>query len=94
MIDREPFDSQADIQEGVRDRIQEFNKSITRPFYVFDSTSGLYYFIYLDEGNNPNYNVMDPFEPDNSKWLESWHLTIQDLVNYGVEDIKEGLNPF
>ncbi|MDA3615835.1 hypothetical protein [Polluticaenibacter yanchengensis] len=94
VIDWGPFVKQEELQQFVREVIQEENHIITRPFYVFDSTSGIYLFIYLDEGDNPSYHVMDPYEPDSSKWIKKWNKTIQQLVNDGVELVKEGLTPF
>lgn len=94
VIDWGPCDTQEKLQEFVREVIQEENHIITRPFYVFDSTSGIYLFIYLDEGDNPVYHVMDPYEPDNSKWIKKWNKSIQQLVHDGVELVKEGLPPF
>lgn len=49
--------------------------------------------IYLDEGDNPNYYVLDPWE-DNPTWIQKWHKTIQRLVNDSVENVKKGRTPF
>lgn len=82
-------DTQEELQELVRGNMKDNNKEITRPFYIFDSTAGTYLFIYLDEGDNPIYYIMDPYEPDAAKWLEKWDMTIQDLVNHVIACNKE-----
>ncbi|OYQ47155.1 hypothetical protein CHU92_01170 [Flavobacterium cyanobacteriorum] len=48
-------DTQEELQLFVRGNIDYYNKSIVRPFYVFDiyNAREQFLFIYLDEGDNP-----------------------------------------
>ena len=48
-------DTQQELQEFVRENMQEENRIITRPFYAIDvyNAGDQFLFVYLDEGDDP-----------------------------------------
>lgn len=95
VLDYGIYDTQQDLQDGIREFMIINNRSISRPFYVFDVYGGYnFLFIYLDEGEeNPSMYEAMPWN-GKSEWIEKRDHTIQSVVNNGIQNIKEGLNPF
>jgi hypothetical protein len=91
--------SQEELQEDTRKWMQEFDRSISRPFYVIDVYNALdqCLFVYLDE-----VGVQDPviYEAyyDNAllepSWIRCLDSTISDLITLRLNCIKMGENPF
>ena len=88
-------DSQQELQDWVREHMQERNKIISRPFFVFDVYNGFpFLFIYLDEGDNPLVYEADPYNPDLNWIRQLQNQTMKSIVDDGIERVKEGYNPF
>lgn len=95
VCDYGPNDSQQEMQEWVREHMEDNNRSLNRPFYAFDVYGGdTFLFIYLDEGNNPNVFQAKPYSDDNN-WIKLLSSqTIQSIVNIGIKRVKLGQNPY
>ena len=88
------FDTQQELQEAMREDMAERNKSISRPFYVLDTWGGdQYYFVYLDEGDNPYIYEALPNE-DSSIWLRNTGNTIKSKSESRIARVKRGENPY
>lgn len=90
-------DTQQELQEYVRGRMQETGRSISRPFYVIDiyNAGGQFLFVYLDEGDNPV--VYEGHYYDNvhfSSWIRQIMPSLSDLIDHRVERVLKGRNPF
>jgi hypothetical protein len=75
-------------------------RTITRPFYIIEASSyGSFLMVYLDEGDNPFVrNVCLSHEDEVSLgdlgWLYSTDRTLKNFIDYGIEIVKKGFNPF
>ena len=88
------YDTQQRLQEAMREDMVECNKTITRPFYVMDTwNADQYYFVYLDEGDNPYIYEALPNE-DNSIWLKRLNHTIKSKSESRIARVKRGENPY
>lgn len=92
VFDYNIHDTQQEVQEWVREDLQETNRVIDRPFYAFDLYND-FMFIYLDEGDNPAIYEAHPFRTGND-WIRKTTNTIKSLSEKRILRIKEGLNPF
>ncbi|MFW0716799.1 hypothetical protein [Pedobacter sp. N23S346] len=95
VLDRGRNKTQQEMQEHVRSCLVRYNKSIDRPFYAIDvyNPGDQMLFIYLDEGDNPIvYNAVydEPIE----EWLPPTNLTIPQIINGRIDNVKKGWNPF
>lgn len=84
-------DSQQDLQDWFRDLMTEYNKTISRPFYVIDTNQGDdFRIIYLDEGDNPPIYYTSP-DVSGEEWIKknTFNDTIQSLVEYLIKQIKD-----
>lgn len=87
--------TQQEMQEHVRQCLVRYNRSIDRPFYAIDvyNPGDQMLFVYLDEGDNPIvYNAV--YEEPIDEWLVSTTLTIAQIVNGRIDNVKKGWNPF
>ncbi len=88
------YDTQQELQEAMREDLVDNGKTITRPFYVMDTwNADQYYFVYLDEGENPNIYEALPYE-DSSIWLRNTHNNIKSLAEHRIARVKKGENPY
>jgi hypothetical protein len=91
-------DSQEELQAEVRDQLIEWNRFISRPFYAIDVYGAdQFLFVYLDEGDNPN--VYEAYLPplkydDATTWLSNLDRSLKDFINFRINKIKKGYNPF
>lgn len=91
-------DSQQEMQTEVREQLIEWNRVILRPFYAIDVYgSDQFLFVYLDEGENPN--VYEAYLPtlkydDATSWLKSLDRSLKDFINFRINKVKKGYNPF
>jgi hypothetical protein len=75
-------------------------RTITRPFYIIEASSyGSFLMVYLDEGDNPFVrNVCLSHEDEVSLgdlgWLYNTDRTLKNFIDYGIEIVKKGFNPF
>ena len=87
-------DTQQELQETMRDDMSDNGKTITRPFYVMDTWSAdQYYFVYLDEGDNPYIYQALPYE-NSSNWLKRLDDNIKSKSEHRIARVKRGENPF
>lgn len=94
VCDYGPTESQQDLQEWKRETMQDYNRAFNRPFYIYSIYSDNFYFIFLDEGNNPTVYEANP-SLEGSNWYRSLgNQTIQSIVNIGIDRVKKGQNPY
>ncbi|AXG73629.1 hypothetical protein DVK85_05040 [Flavobacterium arcticum] len=88
-------ESQQELQEDVRELINEYGKQITRPFYAVDVYNGndQCLFIYLDEGDDPFVHEGYYSDPE-STWITKLKLKLSEFINYRVKRVQEGRSPF
>lgn len=94
VLDYGIYDTQEELQEYVRNELEEVDKVITRPFYVIDIYNGndQFLFIYLDESDDPKV-----YEGYYYKDVSNWRLVSNSLskyINALIIRVKEGRNPF
>ena len=91
------FDSQQEMQDYVRELLEEDNILIQRPFFVIDvyNAGTQFLYIYLDEDDNPAVHEGFHYYEDEFKGYS--HLVAGSLSSY-IETLinrtKKGLNPF
>lgn len=95
-------DSQQAMQNYVRNQLQKRSLEITRPFFAIDvyNSSDQCLIAYLDEGEDPIvYSVFYEFQDyDGDDYPEVQFITplkkLSAYINSGIEDVKNGFNPF
>ncbi|WP_293308176.1 hypothetical protein [Pedobacter sp. UBA5917] len=95
VLDRGRNKTQQEMQEHVRKCLVRYNRSINRSFYAIDvyNPGDQMLFIYLDEGDDPIvYNAV--YEEPIEEWLSSTMLTIAQIINGRIDNVKKGWNPF
>ncbi|MFD2603554.1 hypothetical protein [Flavobacterium suzhouense] len=88
-------ESQEELQEYVREKLDFRNKIISRPFFVIDiyNVGTQCLFVYLDEGNNPP--VYEGFYSDKtSEWIRLISYSLSKYIDTLLVEVKEGKNPF
>ncbi len=87
-------DTQQALQERWREQMLDAGKTIIRPFYVVDTWGpDQFYFVYLDEGDNPYIYEALSYE-DSSIWLERLDDTIKSMSEDRIARVKRGENPY
>ncbi|MFY0484051.1 hypothetical protein ACI6PS_15750 [Flavobacterium sp. PLA-1-15] len=98
VLDTGWYDTQQEMQDAAREWLTENSRTISRPFYVIDiyNAGEQFLMIYLDEGDNPNvYNVYLPnWRDDQISWLSSTGMTLKDFINFRINKVIKGFNPF
>lgn len=100
VLDRGIYPTQQKMQEFVRRRMANKDRIITRPFFAVDIYNGpeQFIFVYLDEGENPptyeGHYYFDPEVDDDETWISPVTSTLSELIDHGVDRVKEGRNPF
>jgi hypothetical protein len=101
VLDYGIYNTQEKMQEFVRRRITATNRVINRPFFAVDTYNGSdqFIFVYLDEGDNPptyeGHFYHDPIRDyDQPSWIWTVTPTLSDLINHGIDRVKQGRNPF
>ena len=90
-------DTQQELQEFVRENMQEENRIITRPFYAIDvyNAGDQFLFVYLDEVDDPAvYQASYEDRSDRPNWINKVTPTLSNFVNRKIERVKNGQNPF
>jgi len=90
-------DTQQELQEFLRENMEEQELSISRPFYAVDiyNAGDQFLFVYLDEGDNPIVHQGSYYdEPSENQWIISLGISLQRLIEVGIERVKAGRNPF
>lgn len=94
VLDYNTHDSQKEMQESMREDLEDDEITITRPFYAVDNYGGVshYLFIYLDEGlDDPylyEYSLSGGREGMND--IRPLGYTLSSLINRNVQAVKEG----
>ncbi len=92
VLDNGGFDSQDELQSSQREWMDEYNTSISRPFFIVDLVSDMenFAFIYTD------VQIDDPmvyhFTIDSGEIYELEKL--KSYINSSIDMMKKGLNPF
>ena len=97
MLDYGLNDTQQELQDFVRENMQEENRVITRPFYAIDvyNAGDQFLFVYLDEGDDPAvYQASYEDLSDRPNWINKVTPTLSNFVNRKIERVKKGQNPF
>lgn len=97
VLDYGAFDTQQEMQDFVRELLEEDNISIERPFFVIDvyNCGSQFLYVYLDEGDNPA--VHEGFHYFEINFNGYTHMTSSSLSKYidsQIGAVKKGLNPF
>ncbi|WP_330441915.1 SMI1/KNR4 family protein [Flavobacterium sp. C4GT6] len=91
------FDSQQEIQDYVRELLEEDNISIQRPFFVIDvyNAGSQFLYVYLDEGNNPAvYEGFHYFEINFNGYSHLTSSSLQKFIESQIGAVKQGGNAF
>lgn len=94
--------SQQAMQNYVRNQLQKRSLEIARPFFAIDvyNSSDQCLMVYLDEGEDPIVNsVFYEFQDyDADEYPEVQFIRplikLSAYINSGIEDVKNGFNPF
>jgi hypothetical protein len=94
VLDYGVAENQQELQDFVREDIEDSNKVITRPFYAIDVYGGYsFIFVYLDEGNDPPVYSAS-FGDDSSTWIRKISDNLSEYIKVLVEFAQKGHNPF
>jgi len=95
VLDYGVFESQQEMQDYVRSEMAEDTKAITRPFFAIDiyNPGDQFIFVYLDEGDNPPTYELHYYEDNDEDWIWQVTPTLSDLINSGIDRVKQGRNP-
>lgn len=95
LLDYGLADNQQELQEFVLENLGEYNKVISRPFYVIDvyNSSDQFLFVYLDEGDDPIVYEAHYFY-DSDPWITHVSDNLSEYIIYMVRRVKEGGSPF
>ena len=98
VLDTGLMESQQEMQEEARQWLSDFNRTISRPFYVIDvyNAGEGFLFVYLDEGEDPKVNCtyLPHRDYDDASWLSSTDRSLSNFINSRINDVKQGYNPF
>lgn len=88
-------ESQEELQEYVREYLDETNKTITRPFFVIDvyNAGDQFLLVYLDEGDDPPVYEASYYE-NPSSWIRLLSYNLSKFIYNKIVRVKEGRNPF
>jgi len=95
VLDYGDNDSQEELQEYVREKLEFRSKVITRPFFVIDvyNVGTQCLFVYLDEGDNPP--VYEGLYSDPTQgWIKLISYSLSEYINTLIISVREGENPF
>ncbi len=90
-------ESQQELQNFVRSMMNDENKTISRPFFAIDIYNAYdqFIFVYLDEGDNPPvYGAQYEETNDRPNWIIDVDTSLSNYINYLVDRVKKGENPF
>ncbi|RYJ45613.1 hypothetical protein NU09_0205 [Flavobacterium beibuense] len=97
ILDYGIFNSQQEMQDFVRELLDEDNLSIERPFFVIDvyNAGDQFLYVYLDEGNNPAvYEGFHYFEINFNGYSHLTSTSLQKFIESQIGAVKQGGNPF
>lgn len=92
-------DTQEEMQEDARSWMEDFNRSINRPFFVIDvyNAGDQFLFVYLDEGiDDPE--VYGAFLPslryEATSWINGTNKKLSEFIDHRVKKVLSGYSPF
>ena len=87
-------DNQQELQDYVRSKMINKNKSINRPFYVIDiyNATDQFVFVYLDEGENPS--VYEAHYYDDQNWITKIDDSLSKFIFDLINRVIQGRNPY
>ncbi len=97
VLDYSIWENQQEMQQELRDEMQEDGNVLTRPFYIIDNYgSDQFVFVYLDEDQiDPIVYSYTSDAVERERLLDtSLGYTLSHLINISIEDVKAGRNPF
>lgn len=98
VLDKGLMESQQEMQEEARQWMIDFNRAISRPFYVIDvyNAGEGFLFVYLDDGEDPKVNstYLPHRDYDDASWLSSTDRSLSNFINFRINKVKQGYNPF
>ena len=97
VLDYGSEDSQEELQEYVREKLIENDRTITRPFFVIDvyNSGDQFLLVYLDEGDNPAvYEARYYDHSDWPYWISLVSESLSTYINVLINRVKQGRNPF
>ncbi|HZW62099.1 MAG TPA: hypothetical protein VFF15_00485 [Flavobacteriaceae bacterium] len=96
VLDYSIWQSQQEMQDELRNEMQEDGNILNRPFYIIDNyASDQFLFVYLDEDQiDPMvYSYTSDAISRERALDEPMGYTLSHLINLGIEAVKEGRNP-
>jgi len=95
VLDMGTFNTQQDMQEYMRQRLNIDGKVITRPFYIIDVYNATYQFlfVYLDEGDNPAVYEANYYK-ETPDWIHPVKNSLSGYIDALIQRVKDGDNPF
>jgi len=97
VLDYNIHETQQEMQDELRDAMQDSGHSFSRPFYIIDNYGGdQFLFTYLDETlDDPLVYEYASDAIERERPIDrSLKLTLSQLINNSIKVAKEGRNPF
>ena len=91
--------SQKELQIDARSDLPDYDREINRHFYVVDvyNAGEQFLFVYLDENQNDPM-LYEAYLPQNQyevrPWVHSLNRTLSEFIDYRLNLLKQGYNPF
>jgi hypothetical protein len=86
--------TQQALQQRFRMQMEEENRVLNKPFYVMDIWGpDQFYFVYLDEGDNPYIYEAIPYE-NKPNWFKKTDFKIKSKSEHRIARVKRGENPY
>ncbi|MFC0779467.1 hypothetical protein [Flavobacterium sp. HJSW_4] len=77
-------DNQKEMQEMFREHLKEKARVIFKPYYVIEVYSDQFFFVYLDEGDDPQIYEAHPWSSSEG-WIRSVDRTIKEYVEFDID---------
>lgn len=98
VLDNGVYDTQEEFQEGARSWLNDWNRSITRPFFVISQHDAeQFLFVYLDEDQNDPVvyvAVLPRTPPHQVEWINPLYTpNLSKFINLKMSMFLSGYNP-
>ncbi|WP_163408665.1 SMI1/KNR4 family protein [Flavobacterium ajazii] len=81
-------DSQKEMQERVRENLKQRGKMIFKPYYIIEVYDDRFFFVYLDEEDDPQIYDGNPWS-SSEDWISSVDKTIKEFVEFDIDRMIE-----
>ncbi len=81
-------DNQKEMQEWVREDLKQRGRMIFKPYYIIEVYSDQFFFVYLDEGDDPKIYEAHPWSSSEG-WIRSLDRTIKEYVEFYIDHMNE-----